>query len=127
MINFKLKTPCKHCPFRTDIPGYLTKERAREIADTLENGGNFPCHKTLKYDDDAEDDVEATETENTQMCAGAMIFLEKAHKGRDGGPGCHLNNLARFAGRFGSLNPDDFNIDAPVFATKKAFIAAQKR
>ena len=32
MTNFTLVRPCPKCPFRTDIPGYLRRARAQEIA-----------------------------------------------------------------------------------------------
>lgn len=49
--SFKLKRPCKDCPFRKDLSphlkGWLGKERAEGIAfDTFKTGQSFPCHKT---------------------------------------------------------------------------------
>lgn len=68
--------PCAHCPFRTDIQGYLRRERVIEIAESLFQGASFPCHETTEaWDDD--DDGERHATDDSQQCAGAEIFLAK--------------------------------------------------
>jgi hypothetical protein len=41
------------------------------------NGGEFPCHKTLKAVDDDQDGEEHVVTEKSRHCAGALIFAEK--------------------------------------------------
>jgi len=34
-MRFSFRKPCRNCPFRIDIPGYLHEERAREIIEAL--------------------------------------------------------------------------------------------
>lgn len=60
--------PCVKCPFRKDVPIYLRRERRVEIAEVLVNGGNFPCHATVDYD--VEEDEEPDDSDAV-MCAGA--------------------------------------------------------
>lgn len=76
-MNHTMANPCKHCPFRTNIKGYLRKERVVEIAHSVLSGHLFPCHKTTEAieDDDGNEDMAATE--NSQECAGAAIFAAK--------------------------------------------------
>ena len=64
-MQFTLKAPCGNCPFRNDRPdnkGWLGKERAEEINETL-NDFTFTCHKTIDKQE--------------QFCAGALIMLKK--------------------------------------------------
>ena len=61
-----VKKPCKHCPFRRDVKPFLHPERAEEIAYSACNPySEFPCHKTLDYDDG-----EGRRTGVTKTCAG---------------------------------------------------------
>lgn len=65
-MKFDLKRPCKDCPFRSDIPGYLTKARAREIIDGITRGqATFSCHKTNDFSDG-----DVRETRETQRGVG---------------------------------------------------------
>ncbi len=106
-MKFEMTTPCKHCPFRSDIPGYLHPKRAESIAEAVVYGNaTFPCHKTLDYDAEDED-MDAEETEHTNMCAGALILIEKEN------PGGH--QLLRIMERFGAYDFNKMNMDAPVF------------
>ena len=77
-MNFDLKKPCTHCPFRNDIHPFLTGERTHDIIEgiTTQNG-TFTCHETNKYDDET---GEPYETEASQHCAGALIMLEHMKK-----------------------------------------------
>jgi hypothetical protein len=76
-MEYKLTKPCEDCPFRKGTPMSLHEERVLEITDMMLNsqGGVFPCHKTVDYDSD-EDEQWRT---GKQHCAGALIFAEK-HK-----------------------------------------------
>lgn len=70
------KRPCANCPFRKDTQkGWLGKERAEEIRDSLLGGMGFPCHKTTIAADD--DSGESVATSDSKMCAGAASLLEK--------------------------------------------------
>lgn len=60
--------PCSNCPFRKDVPIYLHRERRYEIAQSIIDGHDFSCHKTVDYD--VEDDEEPN-TADSKICAGA--------------------------------------------------------
>lgn len=64
--RYTLKAPCDNCPFRTDVDFHLNPERVRDIADSLEDGDPFMCHKTVNYDGEREPIVN-----KTRVCAGA--------------------------------------------------------
>lgn len=96
MIGFKLKRPCKNCPFRKDcLPGWLGKERAQGIADAVVLGdGPFPCHETVNYNAWS-DESEYTYQGREQFCAGAIALEEKENQG-----GNLLIRLGRMTGAF---------------------------
>lgn len=91
-MKHTMRTPCKHCPFRSNIKGYLRKDRVVEIAQSVIAGQFFPCHKTTEEfeDEDGESDLQATE--NSAQCAGAEIFA--AHHGAS-------SQMSRIAERLG--------------------------
>jgi len=76
-MKHTMRTPCAHCPFRSNIRGYLTKERVVEIAHSVIQGQSFPCHKTTEAieNEDGSEDLEATA--DSVQCAGAEIFAAK--------------------------------------------------
>ena len=78
MINFKVLSPCKNCPFRKDcLPGWLGLERAQEIANaTVFGDSSFSCHKTV-HGQQEEGQRKGAES----FCAGALALEEKANKG----------------------------------------------
>lgn len=76
-MKHTMGTPCDHCPFRTDIKGYLRADRVREIAESLFRGASFPCHKTTESWEDDDGESDRVETDDSQQCAGAEIFLAK--------------------------------------------------
>lgn len=113
-MKFDLKKPCRDCPFRSDIAGYLTKARVHEIIESISRGQKtFSCHKTNDTSGS-----ETVETRNSQHCAGAMIFLEK-----NGAP----NQMMRIAERLGMYDHTKLHMDAPVFDNASDMIAAQPR
>lgn len=115
-MNFDLRTPCPHCPFRTDIPSYLSgPERAKEIVDAIANG-TFSCHNTVDHDEWG--DGQNIPREEEQFCAGALIMLEKIDR-----PG----QMMRIAERLGFYDRTKLNMDAPVFDDPEEFICAQER
>lgn len=72
-----LKRPCKDCPFRVDVPRYLSPARYRQIASGLvDEGRSFSCHKTLGHDEEGHSVV----APESRACAGAMIWVQ--HQGR---------------------------------------------
>lgn len=123
-MRYDLKTPCKNCPFRTDIPAFLTKGRAKEIASSLspprsDQGGTFPCHKTTVPDDES-DDGEMRVLPKSQHCAGALIMLAKSGR-------LHLNQTLLIMHRLGAFSPAALDLAAPVHQSAQAFIKAQPR
>ena len=110
-MKFDLTRPCADCPFRTDKPFYLHPDRAREIA---ASEGQFKCHKTLDY----ADDDSPSDTENTQACAGAILMQE--HEERP-------NQMLRIAERLGLYDATKMDRSAPVFKSRRAFIAANAK
>ncbi len=103
-MKHTMATPCKHCPFRSNISGYLTKERVVEIATSVLKGESFPCHKTtesIEYDD-GEDDMVATA--DSAQCAGAEIFAAKNGKS---------SQMSRIAERLG-MKVSKLNMRAKV-------------
>lgn len=103
-MKYTMTKPCPHCPFRYDIPGYLTEERVCEITDALLSGQSFTCHETTVAAED--DDEEMVDGPNAQHCAGAMIFLELQDA---------PNQMMRIAERLGMYDRTRLDMDAPVF------------
>lgn len=86
----RLTAPCKHCPFRTDIPAYLTAERVEEIQYSLIRS-EFPCHETTQHDEEGE----VMSTGSEMHCAGALILLEKLEQpSRASSRWTHLSSIA---------------------------------
>jgi hypothetical protein len=109
-MKFALRKPCPHCPFRTDIAGYLTRTRAAEIATgLLDQQQPFSCHEFNEFDEDGD----TIEGHRAQHCAGALIFLEAQER---------PNQLMRIAERLGFYDHTQLDMDAPVHRTRQAFI-----
>lgn len=110
---FKLKRPCKKCPFRTDVPGYLRRARAAEIARSLADGAIFPCHETTV---EVEDDEEGSRvaTSESQFCAGALICIEHQEVS---------NQATRMAERLGLYDASGLDLAAPVHKSFVDFVA----
>lgn len=100
-MSYTLTTPCDNCPFRHDIPGYLTAERVEDIERSLVNA-EFPCHKTTEFDEEGE----VMHTGKEIHCAGALILLEKIER---------PSQMMRIAERLGMYDRRKLNMDAPVF------------
>lgn len=109
--GYALTTPCKHCPFRTDMHVFLTHDRAKGIAEVLRDSGSFHCHKTVTHDE--EGGVEHSGQE--QQCAGALILMEN-----DGTPG----QVVRVAERLGLYSTSRMDLDAPVYASISEWVRA---
>lgn len=114
-MKFDLKKPCKDCPFRNDIHPFLSRERAEEIASSLERH-TFPCHKTVDYSHD-DDEGAGRVHSNSQHCAGAMIMLEKMEA---------PSQMMRIAERLGVYDYRKLDMNAPVFEDAEEFIEAQE-
>lgn len=101
---YRIKKPCKDCPFLkgSSTNTTLAEGRMEEIIESLHNDNIFPCHKTIDYNDpqftDELDENTAFQLqEQNQFCAGAMQYLIK--EGR-------LNAPMQIATRLGWLNID---------------------
>lgn len=115
-MNYDMKSPCDHCPFRIDIPPYLTTDRIYEIADSLVRG-EFPCHKTTVADEET-DEGDMWETPNSQHCAGALRLMEAAE--------CP-SQMMRIAGRLGIYDPRKIDKTVPVYESWDEMAEAQER
>lgn len=82
--DFKLKRPCENCPFRKEGGIELAPGRLQGIINTLVNDDmtTFQCHKTVygektggEWDDET---GQYRPSGKESMCAGAIIYLEKA-------------------------------------------------
>jgi hypothetical protein len=102
--GFKLVRPCDNCPFRTDGEPYIRAERAVEIAQSLERGAMFPCHKTT-VDVETDDGDERVTTPDSQFCAGALIAMERSGTS---------NQMVRIGERLGLFDAERLDMDSPV-------------
>lgn len=82
---FALRRPCADCPFRKEGGVHLEPGRLAGIVDGLMSGEHttFHCHKTVhsartggEWDDDGNYRASGQES----MCAGAIVYLEKAKR-----------------------------------------------
>lgn len=113
-MQHNMQTPCPECPFRNDLDhGYLRADRIREIAESLFQGGSFPCHKTTEYEEDDDGFGDMHETDASEQCAGAEIFLVKQGMS---------TQMGRIAERLGLAAPLD--MDAPVCGSVREMLAA---
>lgn len=115
-MRYDMTTPCAKCPFRTDIPGYLSRARVRSLErDLVQGQASFTCHQTTVPMDDDEGD-EMKDGPNAQHCAGAMILLERLEK---------PNQMMRIAERLRMYDFTKLDMKAPVFKTFAAMAKAQ--
>jgi hypothetical protein len=118
-VKFDLVRPCKDCPFRTDIPAYLSRARVREITSALiDRQATFTCHKTNAFDDDEDGNSCTVETKDSQHCAGALIFLERLQR---------PNQMMRWMERIGAYDRTKLDIKSPVFRSAAEMVKAQPR
>jgi hypothetical protein len=119
VASYDLITPCKNCPFRSDIKPFITAARAKEI---LQSQGEFNCHKTIEVGEPIDDDEETwcavKDDSNAQVCAGFLILLEN-----DGSP----NQMMRIAERLRLYDPGKLRMDAPVYKSVRAAISAHRK
>ncbi len=119
-----LYAPCARCPFRTDIPPYLTRERAAEISEAMTvRDEPFWCHATVDYDadpdygeDDDRDTISPAAIARASHCAGAAIILVR--EGR-------MNQWLRIMARIRAFDPSKLAMHAPIFDTLRDWIRAQ--
>lgn len=115
-MKYDLTTPCKDCPFRSDIEPFVSAARAREI---LDGGAEFACHKTVKYGDEVnEEGEEIADTSKSQHCAGVLIILEKEEQ---------PHQMMRICERLGMYDARKLDMDAPVYETIEDAVHAHRR
>lgn len=120
LMQFHLRRPCPHCPFRSDGHPYLVGARAQELADALKFGNWFGCHETTESD---EESGESMCTDDTEHCAGAMILLEKI-----GWPSQAMQLSERLQyPRNAFYDPNRLDMEAPVFNTLEEFVSFHSR
>jgi len=128
-MRFDLRRPCAKCPFRADIPAYLTRGRVDELRrELLEQDKTFACHQTVDYaamaevalddDDDEAAAYAAIPHGEEQHCAGAAILLEKYDR---------PNQMMRWIARIGGYDCTKLDPCAPVFDTFDEMRKAQPR
>lgn len=115
------RVACKSCPFRRSMVGVILRpERAAALAESLLQGGSFPCHKTtVLAEPDGDGEVEEmVRGPNWQECAGALATMEKA--GQSG-------QLTRIAERLGLRDPAALDVDrSDVFDSLAEWVAAHR-
>jgi len=122
-MDYSLHKPCPKCPFRYDIPGYLTAVRVEEIRDSLVRG-EFPCHQTVNYDSlekleyEDGDSLPESVDKKSKHCVGALILLEK-----EGIP----SQMMRICERIGFCDRTKLDMDAPIFDSFDEMIDNQPR
>ena len=114
---YRLKAPCKNCPFRSDIPKYLRPERAKEIADSLYRGAEFPCHQTTEEVEEEDGHAERVATAKSAFCAGALITMEKEG---------FSNQMVRISERLGLYDHTTLKMDAPVYDSLSEWVASYR-
>lgn len=110
---FNLVRPCADCPFRSDKPFYLGRERRQQIADALLADKSFDCHKTVHYEEESWDEQGYSRRGDESHCAGATIVLEKEE---------NPNQIMRWMERLGAYDRTAMDMDAPVFDTLEDFV-----
>lgn len=117
-MKLDLRTPCANCPFRTDVRPFLDPDRAAEILEALvELDATFSCHKHNDFEEGDDGEEVVIEGRDAQHCAGAMILLEKIG---------HPNQWMRIAERMGWYDRHRLKMDAPVYDTPDAMLAAYR-
>ncbi|MGF9891497.1 hypothetical protein ABEX78_22840 [Priestia megaterium] len=98
---FKLKKPCNNCPFLKNSPMKLEESRLPEIVEHLDDNGFFPCHKTIDYEKQQNEETGefTNDYKKNQFCAGAITYLEKHN--RPNGP-------LQVYQRIGLYDPEDY-------------------
>ena len=109
---YTLTTPCKDCPFRSDVPRYLHPGAAADIAAATVEDGNFYCHKTVDYTS-AEESRSGAPSSRSRVCAGFLITMEK--EGR-------ANQPTRIAERIGIYDRSVLDMDSPTYPSMAEWV-----
>lgn len=112
-VPIEKRLPCQSCPFRRDIDFSLSADRVRSILLALQGDEDFACHNTTA--------ATGCRPGNEKACIGAAIFLERT---RAGGVRANLSFRLRES-EYEEFSRESLDMDAPVFETEIAFIAAR--
>ena len=108
------RVPCESCPFRSDIPFYLSAEKVQSILDALLGDDGFLCHNTIE--------VTGSPFGRDKACIGAAIFLEHVRVG-----GCRANLSFRLReSHLKEFHRDELQMDAPIFPDIETFVVAKQ-
>lgn len=107
---YTLKSPCKDCPFRSDVKPYLSPARALEIMNESYEDSNFYCHKTVDY---SCDDGEGKIADKSRVCAGYLVTMER--EGR-------ANQPTRIAERLGLYDRTQLDMNAPTYESMNDWV-----
>lgn len=115
--RFAIKRPCGNCPFRNDVPRYLSPGRYAQIGHDLTRlGHSFTCHKTIDYDRREEEGGDGgghVTGDRERQCAGAMIWLNSQKR---------PNQMMQVMERLGIFDPSRLDMAAPVWKTFGGFV-----
>lgn len=76
-----MRKVCAKCPFRAKFMGeqdYLRPGRRAEIALSVLEGGEFPCHETVDYDTEEDFDGPRMPQQGEEPCVGLDIVMLRA-------------------------------------------------
>lgn len=110
-MDFTMTVPCNNCPFRSDKHFPLGLGTINKIVNAP---GTFPCHKTVDYNEDGDSVVK----ENSKVCAGYLILLEKEKQ---------PSQMMRIAERLGLYDYTKLDIESPVYDSIKDCIAGVEK
>ena len=96
---FALKRPCKDCPFRRDVRGYLGRGRVESIIEGHQEGVPFFCHATTTTTGHKTTDRRA------RYCAGYQLMALALD---------HLPMTSRLGLAYGLWSPAELARDVPV-------------
>lgn len=100
-MMFKLKRPCKTCPFRKG-QGETFRLHPDRLAEIFEAPA-FQCHNTIDYE---AEDIAGRAGDNPQQCAGLMAVLHRA-----GRP----NQIMQVASRITPFDPARLDPDGEAY------------
>jgi len=98
VVKYTKTEPCAECPFLTKMN--FNRDRLREFA-----ASEFPCHKTADYIEDDEGSDGYIANDDSQHCAGSLIYQEKRN---------NPNQMTRICERLGLYDRTKLNMAAPV-------------
>lgn len=102
-MKYTMTMPCSQCPFLNtpNMRRGFTLQKLNEFA-----RGAFPCHQTADLIEDDEGESSGfTANENSQHCAGALIFNEKRNQ---------PNQMMRICERIGMYDRTKLDMTANV-------------